>query len=416
VSGAIDPETPSGPQPLSAYQRKLFVFLSVATFFEGYDFMALSQILPQLRQSMALDQTAIGAMVTIINVGTVLAFGLVRLADRVGRKGLLTVTIVGYTLATFLTGFAPSLVVFTVVQLIARMFLIAEWATSMVYAAEEFPSDRRGMVIGVIQAFSSLGAIACAGVVPLLLRTSHGWRSVYFVGIAPLIVLMVARRGLRESSRFAELDASAAKRPFSHIWTTPYRGRVLLLALVWGLAYLCLNNATLFWKEFAVAERGLTDADVGLAIAVAAVASMPLVFLAGKLLDVVGRKAGAAVIFLTGVVGVLGAYGLHGVLPLAGALVLAIFGANGFMPVLNAFSTELFPTELRADAFAWSNNLLGRISYVLSPLLLGWSARRIGWGPSLQLTTVGPLVGLALILALFPETRARNLDDTSVLH
>lgn len=402
--------------PLTPYQRKLFVFLSVATFFEGYDFMALSQILPQLRKAMALDEPTIGAMVTAINLGTVFAFGLVGLADRWGRKRLLTLTIVGYTTTTFLTGITTGIVAFTGMQLLARMFLIAEWATSMVYAAEEFPADRRGMVIGVIQAFSSLGAIACAGVVPLLLRTTYGWRSVYFVGIVPLLLLMVARRGLRESSRFVEAQASGAKRSFMRIWGTPYRGRLLLLALVWGLAYLSMNNATLFWKEFAVTERHLSDGEVGLIIAIAAVLSMPLVFLAGKLLDTIGRKRGAAVIFVTGVLGILGSYGLHGTIPLAFALVLAIFGASAFMPVLNAFTAELFPTEFRADAFAWSNNLLGRITYVLSPLALGWAAQRVGWGKAMQMTTVGPVLALVVILASFPETNARELDDPALLH
>jgi len=34
------------PVPFTAYQRRLFVFLGVATFFEGYDFIAISQLLP----------------------------------------------------------------------------------------------------------------------------------------------------------------------------------------------------------------------------------------------------------------------------------------------------------------------------------------------------------------------------------
>ena len=41
------------PTPFTAYQWKLFLFLSVATFFEGYDFIALTQILPSLRQEIA---------------------------------------------------------------------------------------------------------------------------------------------------------------------------------------------------------------------------------------------------------------------------------------------------------------------------------------------------------------------------
>lgn len=406
----------STPEPFSPYQRKLFVFLSVATFFEGYDFMALSQILPKLHADLGLDEAAVGAMVALINLGTMLAFGLVGLADRWGRKSLLTLTIVGYTVTTFLTGFAASRTSFTVLQLLARVFLIAEWATSMVYAAEEFPAARRGMVIGVIQAFSSLGAVACAGLVPFLLRTSYGWRSVYLVAIVPLVVLMIARRGLKESSRFtAEVATRTERRSFFHIWSTPHRGRVLLIALVWGLTYVCTNSATMFWKEFVLAERGLTDGQAALAISLAAVVSMPLVFASGKLLDVVGRKRGAVVIFLTGTLGVLGAYGAETFAGLAFSLVFAIFGAGAMLPVLNAFTAELFPTSLRAEAFAWGNNVLGRIPYVLSPFLLGWGAMRIGWGPAVQLTVLGPLLALVVILLAFPETKAKELDESSSL-
>jgi putative MFS transporter len=406
----------SPPTPFTPYQRRLFVFLSVATFFEGYDFIALSQILPQLKAAMALSDTGLGAMVTLVNLGTLVAFGLVGLADRWGRKRLLTVTIIGYTVTTFLTGFATNVVFFTALQFLARMFLIAEWATSMVYAAEEFPSERRGMVIGVIQAFSSLGAIVCAGLVPSLLRIGYGWRSVYLVGILPLIVLMYARRGLRESSSFTEEVAKrAADRSMFHIWKTPFRNRMLLLAVIWGLGYICTSNATTFWKQFVMVERGLTDQQVALAISIAAVGSMPLVFCAGKLLDVIGRKRGAVVIFLTGAAGVVAAYGAHGFAALTASLTVAIFGAAAFLPVMNTFTAELFPTELRADAFGWSNNLLGRITYVVSPFFIGMGAARVGWGLAIQLTAIGPILALLLILTTLPETRSMDLDKSAAL-
>jgi MFS family permease len=73
----------------------------------------------------------------------------------------------------------------------------------MLIAAEEFPAARRGFVIGVIQAFSSLGSVLCAALVPALLATSLGWRAVYFVGVIPLLLLAWARRGLRETRRLA---------------------------------------------------------------------------------------------------------------------------------------------------------------------------------------------------------------------
>jgi len=403
---------------LSPYHRRLFIFLSVATFFEGYDFMALTQILPNLRADMGLPPEAGGYLVGVINLGTVLAFLLVRQADRWGRKRLLTITIGGYTILTALSGLAPNVYVFAMLQLAARVFLIAEWATSMVIAAEEFPPERRGMVIGVIQGASSLGAVTCAGVVPFLLETEWGWRSVYFVGVIPLVLLAYARRGLKESDRFTELKAAKGelRGSFFRIWRSPYRRRMLQLAAIWALTYVCTQNGVTFWKEFAVAERGLTDHQVGAAISIAAVAAMPLVFYAGKLLDQVGRKPGAAIIFGLGSLGVFLCYSLEGQWPLTAALVLGIFGASATLPALNAFTTELFPTELRGDAFAWSNNVLGRIGYVISPVAVGFAAGELGsWGPVIQATTIFPILALGLIFWLLPETNGKSLEETSAL-
>lgn len=401
---------------LTSYQRKLFVFLSVATFFEGYDFIALTQLLPELRQAMGLSEAEGGRLVSFINIGTVVAFVLVRYADRWGRRRVLTITIAGYTLFTFLSGLAPGIIAFAIFQFGARMFLIAEWAISMVYAAEEFPAERRGMVIGVIQGCSSLGSIVCAGLVPTLTALPWGWRSVYFVAIVPLVLLAYARRGLKESRRFEEQVGKAEGRSFFHIWRTPYRRRVLQMALVWGATYVCTQNAITFWKEFAIADRGLTAKQAALSIVIAAVASMPLVFYTGKLLDQVGRRLGAIIIFSLGILGVLGCYGFTGWWPLTAALVFGIFGASGVLPVLNAFTAELFPTDLRGDAFAWSNNLLGRIGYVLPPALVGVLAEQFGsWGPAVQLTVIGPIIALVLMLLWLPETKARELEETAAV-
>ena len=409
---------PSKLTPLTAYQWKLFAFLSVATFFEGYDFIALSQILPNLRADMGLDQGQGGMLVAFINAGTVLAYLLVRKADQWGRRRVLMITIVGYTVFTFLSGLAPNVWVFALLQLMARVFLIGEWAVCMVYAAEEYPADRRGMVIGVIQAFSSLGSIVCAGVVPLLLSSAYGWRSVYFVGVLPLVVVAVMRRKLQETQRFTTqvaADGGAGAQPFFRILGTPYRKRVFQLALIWGLTYVCTQNAITFWKEFVMGDRGWTDSQVSVAITIAAVGSMPLVFLSGKLLDLIGRRGGATVIFIAAAAGAAGAYSLHGRWPLTAALVLAIFGASAVLPVLNAYTSELFPTDLRGDAFALSNNLLGRIGYVLSPLAVGQAALHVGWGPAVSATALFPLLALGLILWLLPETRGQELEQTSAL-
>jgi putative MFS transporter len=201
-----------------------------------------------------------------------------------------------------------------------------------------------------------------------------------------------------------------------HIFRTPYRGRVLQLALVWFVAYAAAQNAIAFWKEFAVAERGLSDAQVGTAIAFAAIVAMPLVFGVGHLLDWAGRKRAAVVLFGVGALGTLLSYTLHGQWPLTLALVFGVFGASAYAPLLNAYNNELFPTELRGDAYAWANNLLGRLGYVLAPLVVGFVAEETGaFGPVVATTSLFTIAALILVLAWFPETKGRELEETAAL-
>jgi putative MFS transporter len=417
----VSEAAPSGSPratPFTSYQKRLFLFLSVASFFDGYDLIAITQILPNLRADFGLSKAAGGMLVAGVNLGAVAAWLLVRRADRWGRRRLLSITIAGYTLFTVASGLAPDALSFGIAQFLARMFLLAEWAVAMVIAAEEFPADRRGMVIGLIQAFSSLGAVLCAGLVPSLLATAFGWRTVYFVGVIPLLLLAWARRGLRETRRFTEQVASegaVAPRPLTAIWRSPYARRVLLMGVIWMLIYACTQNAITFWKEFAVAERGLSDAQVGASISIAALAAMPLVFFAGKLLDWIGRRPGAVVIFGVTSLGVFGCYSLHAQWALTVALALGVFGATAVLPVLSAFNTELFPTTLRGDAMGWANNGIGRIGHVLSPALLGIAAETFGWGAAVRSTAILPLLAAALVVLFLPETAGKELEETAAL-
>jgi putative MFS transporter len=143
---------------------------------------------------------------------------------------------------------------------------------------------------------------------------------------------------------------------------------------------------------------------------------MPLVFAVGPMLDWIGRRAGAVIIFLITAGSCVAAYTIEEPgIGLTLALIGAVFGAAAVLPVLNAFTTELFPTHLRGDAFAWSNNLLGRIGYVAAPAFVGIAAQTHGWGPPAAITAIGPVLALGLILWWMPETSGRELEETAAL-
>jgi len=406
---------PSAPlPPLTAYQKRLFAFLGVATFFEGYDFFALMVVLPYLRKEFALDYGQTGLLLGVVNFGTVLAYLLVGKADRWGRRRVLSVTILGYTLFTVLSGLAPNAWSFALLQLVARIFLIGEWATSMVIAAEEFPAARRGTVIGVVSATAGLGSVICAVVVPPI-TSAFGWRAVYFLGAVPLLLLAWARRGLRETERFAARPKDERARSMFAILSSPYRRRVLELGAIWFLTYVCTQNVVSLWKDYALGDLRLTEGQSTLVISLGAGVSMPLVFFAGKLLDVMGRRAGAVLVYAALILGVLGGFSLHSVAGLAVSMIVAIFGLNAILTLLNTYTTELFPTELRGDAFLWTNNLIGRVGYVASPIVVGHLAADGGWGPVMRASVIFPALALGLLLWLLPETSRRELEQTSEL-
>jgi putative MFS transporter len=401
--------------PLSPYQKKLFVFLSVATFFEGFDYIALTQLLPSIRAEFGLAYAQGQFLVSLINVGAIAAYALIRYADVAGRKRVLSITIAGYTLFSLASGFAPDAVSFGLLQFAARMFLLAEYAVSMVYVVEEFPADRRAFAAGVIQGVNSLGSIVCAGVVPMLLKWPWGFRSVYFVGGVPLVLVMVLRRGIRETQRFVDKPKGPPASLF-RIFKTAHWRRLPLLASIWALTYLCTYVLVNNFKDFAQLERGYDDKRVALAVMIAALGSMPLVFASGKLLDSIGRKKGAAVIFVVTSLATFVTFTAHDYWILVAGLTGCIFGASAVLPVLNAITLELFPTDVRADGYGWSNNLLGRAGYIAGPALVGVLAPSLGVGGATALTGIFPLCALALILLRVPETSGKELEEIEAPH
>jgi putative MFS transporter len=393
------------------------LFISVAAFFDGFDFVAITQILPNLRLDLGLNEFQGGLLISFINIGAIISYFLLRLTDKFGRYRLLNITIIGYTISTFFSGIAPEIYSFAIFQLFARIFLIAEVSIAIIYASEEFSAGERGFVIGLVQGFLSLGMISCAAIIPMLLKLPFGWRNVYFIGLIPLLMIIFARRSIKETKRYLDTVKynKQDKTPLLFIWKTPYRKRLIHASIIWLMTYACTHSTFVFWKEFAVAERNFSDEMVAKAVSLASIVALPMVFLAGRFLDRAGRKTGAVVIFSIKIISVICSFTLTGFWPLTFSLIFGIFGTSAILIVLNAFTAELFPTDIRGNAFAWANHLIGRLGYVLFPVIIGFYAQFYGWGTMLKSTGIFIFLALILIMLFFPETKNKELEITSQL-
>ena len=108
---------------------------------------------------------------------------------------------------TFLTAFAQTPLQFVVVEMAARMFMLAGVAVAVVIIAEEFPSEHRGWGVGMAGALSATGYGLGAALFAAIDVLPYGWRALYAVGVVPLLLLPVLRREIHETSRFAEHHA-----------------------------------------------------------------------------------------------------------------------------------------------------------------------------------------------------------------
>jgi putative MFS transporter len=406
----------------------LIIFVSTASFFEGYDFIILNLVLPFLQKEFSLGILQAGLAASAIAIGTIVAFFVLRLGDYFGRKALLTWTVLGYTIATALTAASHSIYGFVAMQFLARVFLVAEWGISTVIIAEEIPASRRGLGISIVQAAAGVGGIFGSAIFPMVTKVALGWRAMYLIGIVPLIIIFLIRRSVRETRRFAEYRQTLENRPsWKEILGKRYRKNLVIIALLWLFMYLGYTPILTFWTTFAMNDRGLTAGQVSLMVAIAYTIGLSGFIVAGRLMDSWGRRPTCSLFFGVGAVATFAAFNApKSPLVMGLALVVLIFFATSYLTLCSTYTAELFPTRLRASASAWTNNTLGRVGMVLAPTMVGLLAGLFadpkggpmgrgtsGVGPAVGLMGLFPLICAVIVLVFLPETKRKELEEIS---
>src|SRR5207302_4497278 len=94
-------------------------------------------------------------------------------------------------------------------------------------------------------------------------------------------------------------------------------------------------------------------------------------YMCGRLMEQIGRRTTALVYFTGAIAFAIMLFQVHSKGASFVALLLAVFFGLGMAPVMSAFATELFPTEIRGQAAAWVRNVFEIAGYVFGPALVG---------------------------------------------
>src|SRR5437764_256329 len=246
----------------------------------------------------------------------------------------------------------------------------------------------------------------------------------FLVGIVPLIILTFLRRRMHETERFVEQRAkrergeALPRMPFLAAWAPPYRRNLVLVGMVYLMRSIPFFAATAWWAYYAERERGFTTTEVAVYILVAYGIGCVGYYVCGRLMERIGRRPTAIIYFVGAVVFAVILFQTTDRVVAFFSLMLAVGFGLGVQPVLSAFGTELFPTEIRGQSAAWVRNWFEIAGYVFGPALVGilgdhatGAIGNVGDAVSLLMIMTAP--GIYLIWRHMPETKGRELDELS---
>jgi len=408
--------------------RYLFTLLGLlmsVTIFEGYDVTIFHLCTPDIAKTFHLDDRAVGTMASFVRLGGMVAFFVVMISDRFGRKPVISATVLFYTLFTFFTAISRGLLSFTIFQSCAQIFLSAEFGVAIIMISEEFPDSSRGRGVAMLHMVGLLGVVAGGGLYGKVADSSFGWRGMYFIGILPLLLVALLRRRVRETRRFDAMRAARTPAQIAELkkigasfaqafapFRGPYRGRLLLVALLWNCVGLVGTPAVTFFSLYAKRDHHWTSAQVGGAVVLAYLFGTLGHLVAGWMLDRVGRKITLSLTYLIGAVAIFALFqtGSHGAM--LTSMVVTVVAFQGARTATATYSAELFPTEIRATSYSMTVQLLGSLTALLTPITIGVLSRSMGGlGNAVAAVSIGPVIGAAIMMLFAPETRGLKLEE-----
>ncbi len=191
--------------PMSGFLWLLLVGVLIAQILDGMDYQSTAYALPLLIRQFHLSSVQAGTISSASNIGLLVgAFVFSILSDRLGRRPIFMWIIGTYAFGTFLSAIAPNYATMLVARGIAGFGIGAEFPIAFALLAEYSPVRYRHIFIPLGPACYSAGWIVAA-LLSLWLIPSFGWRSIYWVGVLPALMIVYVRQFLPESVRFLML-------------------------------------------------------------------------------------------------------------------------------------------------------------------------------------------------------------------
>jgi MFS transporter, SHS family, lactate transporter len=381
---------------------------------DAFDFTLFLLIMTSIAKEFDVSVTAVAAVVTFtLWLRLIGAIGSGWLADRVGRKVPLMLSILWYSICNFIAGFSPSFTFLFVVRAVFGIGMGAEWPAGASLAMESWPARSRGFMGSLLQGTWGLG-FAFSSLIYWLLVDSVGWRGLLWLGVLPALVCVFIRYFVKEPDVWVENrrrqreQKQEVRSPLLSIFKPALLGNTLTAC--WWVAstlvvYYSIYGLFATWLQ---RDFKLTAAVVATPILFSNLALFAGAGVWGWIADWIGRRWSMIILAVIACI-VAPAYLLTNDLTwiVIGFVVQGFFG--GAIPGLTpAYLTERFPTEVRSTASGFCYNVGAVFAGFVPPVISYFAVEhQLGFATPMLVGTVVGSASVAIALLMSPETKGK---------
>lgn len=389
-----DIQTFINEHPFSRYQWMILILCFITVALDGFDTAIIGFIASDLVQEWGVQKSALGPVMSAALVG--LAFGALTagpMADRIGRKKVLVLSILVFGGFSLLTAFATSLNQLALLRFLTGLGLGAAMPNAATLMSEYAPERKRALLVNLMfvgfPIGSSLGGFISAWLIP-----HYGWQSVLVLGgVMPLMLAVVLIFLLPESARYlvvhnksqahiaAILRRIAPLPEQSHIvlnepgqvkeksalgviFSPRYLVGTLMLCLTYFMGLLIFYLLT-SWLPLLIRETGASLSQASIITALFPLGGGIGVLIIGALMDKLNpNKVVAVGYLLTGLFVCLVGFSTSSLLLMGVMVFIAGTIMNGAQSSMPALAAGFYPTQGRATGVAWMLGL-GRFGGIL---------------------------------------------------
>ncbi|WP_443662089.1 MFS transporter [Clostridium sp.] len=419
--------------------------VGIGWLFDAMDQGMVAGVMASIGKVWNLTPTDLGLLGSVSAIGMAIGAAVAGMvADKWGRKTVVTFTLVLYGLASILSGIAPTFSLLLFFRFLTGLGLGGELPAASTLVSEFSPAKSRGRMVVLLESFWAYGWIVAA-LISYLLVPIYGWRIGFLLGGIPALYAAYLRRNIPESplfleqkGRFKEADEIVSKMEqqagvknnegvvtnqlvnvkignskLSDLWSKTYFKRTLVLWILW----LGINfgyYGFVLWTPTLLVGKGFSLVRGFEFTLIISIAQLPGYYSAAYLIEKIGRKA-VLVSYLVGTA--VSAYLFGQATSAATVLVfgcLLYFFSLGAWGAVYAYTPEVYPTRIRGTGTGWAA-AIGRIGAIAAPYIVGvvyeTKGKQAGFTYVFIMLTI-VFAAVALVVAFGGiETKGKTLDE-----